>query len=111
MQMYFKKPRTEKKKNSSPLFRSNLERDLHDCKSRAEEATVGRDAAQKKQRESEAGLERVQKEKVAIDSVLQTLKADMVKVRWSLDRGLTLIFNGFFVFFFKGTRTENCKIG
>ena len=60
---------------------SNLERDLHDCKSREEEAAAGRDAAVKKQRDSEVALERVQKEKIAIDAVLQTLKADMVKVQ------------------------------
>ena len=53
---------------------------MHDWKSRAEESIVTRDAAIKQQRESEAGLERVQKEKIAIDAVLQTLKADMVKV-------------------------------
>ena len=63
-----------------PWVFSNLERDLHEIKCRAAESTAARDVALQKQLESEAGLERVQKEKIAIDSVLQTLKADMVKV-------------------------------
>ena len=53
---------------------------MHDYKTRTEEATAAKDAANKKQKDSQAGFERVQKEKAAIDSVLQTLKSDMVKV-------------------------------